>query len=158
MSIWVSFDILLGLGELCLLALFPFGIAPLGLLPGPSLGGCQFLVVLLIWLLLVLVLCGRSLLMVFVRRFTGLVVLVRDGKDFDLTENPLHTSRVSEFNLGHVYGRDCIMRGIPVCLFLITRGGVVIRMMWGMFLLRSGLGWDSSLGLCLPTSPGLHVL
>ena len=30
------------------------------------------------------------------------------GKEFDLTENPLHTSRVSRFNLGHVCGRDCV--------------------------------------------------
>ena len=27
----------------------------------------------------------------------------------------------------------------------------------GTILLRSGLGWDNSLGLCRPTSPGLHV-
>ena len=43
------------------------------------LGGCQFLVMLLIWLLLMLVLCGRLLLMVLDRRFTGLVVLDPGG-------------------------------------------------------------------------------
>ena len=32
------------------------------------------------------------------------------------------------------------------------------RIMSGSFLLRLGLGWVNSLGLCLPTSPGLHVL
>ena len=46
------------------------------------------------------------------------------------------------------------MWGIPVFLFLITKGGVVIRMLGTMILLRSGLGLGNSLGL--PTSPGLH--
>ena len=45
------------------------------------LGGCQFLVMLLVWLLLVLVLCRRLWLMVLVRRFNGLVVLDLDGKE-----------------------------------------------------------------------------
>ena len=34
----------------------------------------------------------------------------------------------------------------------------MIRMMENMFLVRPGLGWVSSLGLCLATSPGLHVI
>ena len=34
----------------------------------------------------------------------------------------------------------------------------MIRMMRGSFLLRPGQGWVNSLGLCLPTSPGLHVI
>ena len=48
---------LLGLGLLvhCLLALFSFGFVLLVLLVGPPLGGCQFLVMLLVWLLLMLV-------------------------------------------------------------------------------------------------------
>ena len=33
--------------------------------------------------------------MVVVGRFSGLVVLVWDGKEFDSTEKALHTSRVS---------------------------------------------------------------
>ena len=77
------FVILLGLGVLCLLALFPFGIVLLGLLAGPPLGGCRFLDTLLIWLLLLMVLFGRMLLLVLVSGFTGLVVLVLDGKEFD---------------------------------------------------------------------------
>ena len=44
-----SFVIHLGLGVHYLLALFPFGIVLLGMLAGPLLGGCRFLVVLLIW-------------------------------------------------------------------------------------------------------------
>ena len=36
-----------------------------------------------------------------------------------------------------------------VFLFLMGRGGDAIRMMWGTFLLRSGLGWDNSLGFVL---------
>ena len=66
----------------------PFGIVLLVLLAELPLGGYQFLVVLLIWLLQVLVLCRRLLLMVIVRRFTGLAVLVRDGQEFDLTTKP----------------------------------------------------------------------
>ena len=100
----------------------------------------------------------RFLLVVFARRFAGLVVLVRDGKEFDLTEKPLHTLRVLLFNLGHVFGRDRIQWRPLVLLFLIERGGGAIRMIRRMFLLRSGLGWVGSLGLCMPTSPGLHVL
>ena len=61
-------------------------------------------------------------LMVVVGRFSGLVVLVQDGKEFDLTEQPLHTSLVSLFNLSHVCGKDCIMWGFEMFLFLITRG------------------------------------
>ena len=49
--------------------------------------------------------------MVLVGRFSGFVVLVRDGTEFDLTEKPLHISRVSQFNLGHVCRKDCIMWG-----------------------------------------------
>ena len=69
----------------------------------------------------------------------------------------LHTSGVSQFNLGHLCGKDCIMWGFQMFLFLITRGGIVIRMMRSTFLLRTGQGWVNSLGVCLPTSPGLHV-
>ena len=78
-----------------------------------GLGVCQLLDMLLVWLLL-LVLFRRLLLMVHVRRFTGLVVLDLGGKEFDLTEKPLHTSRVSQFNQGHVCGRGCIMWCIQV--------------------------------------------
>ena len=46
----------------------------------PPLGGYQFLVVLLIWLLM---LCWSLLLMVVLRRSSGFVVLVRDKKEFD---------------------------------------------------------------------------
>ena len=91
MSFWDSFVTLLGLGELCLLALFHFGLLA-------RFGGCQVLVVLLIWLLLELVLCGRLLLMVVVGKFSGLVLLVRDRKEFDLPERTLHTSQLLQFN------------------------------------------------------------
>ena len=63
-----SFVTFVGLRVHCLLALFPYGIVLLGLLAGPPLGGCQFLVMLLVWLLLVLGLFGRLLLMVLVWR------------------------------------------------------------------------------------------
>ena len=49
------------------------------------------------------------------------MVLVQDGKGFDLTDKPPLTSRVSWFNLRHVCGRDCIMWGIQVFFFLITK-------------------------------------
>ena len=76
MSFWDSFVILLGVGVHYLLVLFSCGVVLLGLLTGPPLGGCQFPVtLLLIWSLPMLVLCGRLLLTVLVRRFTGLVVL-----------------------------------------------------------------------------------
>ena len=58
----VSFVILLGLGVPYLLAPFTSAIVLLGLFAGPTLGGCLFLVMLLIWLLLMLVLCGELLL------------------------------------------------------------------------------------------------
>ena len=89
-----SFVILLGLGVLCLMALFLLGIVLLGLLVEPLRGGCQYLVTLLAWLLLVLGWFRRLLLMMWIMWFTGLVVLVRDGKEFDLTEKTLHTSWV----------------------------------------------------------------
>ena len=41
-----------------------------------------------------------------------------------------------------------------VFLFLIERRGDAIRILGDMILLKSGLGWDNSLGLCTPTSPG----
>ena len=34
---------------------------------------------------------------------------------------------------------------------------VLIRMIGDTLLIKSGLGWDDSLGLCTPTSPGLHL-
>ena len=42
----------------------------------------------------------------------------------------------------------------PVYAFLITRGGDVIRMVGVAVLFMQGLGWDDSLGLCCPMSPG----
>ena len=51
-------------------------------------------------------------------------------------------------SLVHVFGRGCVMWCIPVFLFLIPRGGVVIRMMRDVILLRSGLEEGNSLGLC----------
>ena len=57
MSFCGSLSTLLGLGVHYLLALFPLVIVLLGLLAGPPLGGCLFLVMLLIWLLLMLVQC-----------------------------------------------------------------------------------------------------
>ena len=64
------------LDELLGLFRYPLGSSPQVLccsvcLAGPPLGGCRFLVMLLIWLLLVLVLFGRILLTVLVREFTG---------------------------------------------------------------------------------------
>ena len=57
---WMSFQDFFetnqSLGVHCVLALFPFVIVLLGLLAGPPLGGCQFLVMLLIRLLLMMVL------------------------------------------------------------------------------------------------------
>ena len=49
-----------------------------------------------------LVLCGRLLLHWVSGSGPG-------RKEFDLTEKTLHTSRVSQFNHGHVCGRDCIV-------------------------------------------------
>ena len=96
---------------LCLLALFPFGIGLLVLLARPPLGSFLFLVVLLIWLLLMMVLGERILLLVFARRFAGFVVLVLDGKEFDLTEKiPAHLAGLV-VQSRHVFGRDCIQLG-----------------------------------------------
>ena len=78
MSFWDSFVTLLGLGVHYLLALSLFRFVLLRLLARLPLGGCPFLVMLLTWLLM---LCWR-LLLVLVEGFTGLVVLVLDGKEF----------------------------------------------------------------------------
>ena len=43
------------------------------------------------------------------------------------------------FNLVHVSGRVCVIWGSPVFLSLITRGGVVIRVIVGAILFTSGL-------------------
>ena len=83
MSFWDSFVILLGVGVHCTLPLFLLGIVLLGLLAGHPLGGCRFLVMLVILSLQLLILVGRLLLMVLFRRFTGLVVLDLGGKEFD---------------------------------------------------------------------------
>ena len=83
MSFWGSFSIFLDLGVLCLLVLFPFGIVLLALLAGLPLGGYRYLVMFLILSLLLLGLPGRLLLIVLLMRFLGLVVLVRDGRQFD---------------------------------------------------------------------------
>ena len=47
------------------------------------------------------------------------------------------------------------MCGISVFVFLIPRGGVVIRMKGGVILFRSGLGLGNSLGFC--AGPRLQV-
>ena len=49
-------------------------------------------------------------------------------------------------SLVHEYGRGCVLWSILVFPFLITGGGVVIRMMGDIVLLRSGLGLGNSLG------------
>ena len=49
------------------------------------------------------------------------------------------------FILVHEFGRGCLMWGIPVFPFRITRGGVVIRMMGDIILLRSGQWLGNSL-------------
>ena len=81
MSFWDYFVILLVLLVHCLLVLFLFGIVLHALLVGPLLGGCLCLVRLLDWLLLTLGLLRMIVSRVCVTRFTGLVVLVRDGKE-----------------------------------------------------------------------------
>ena len=78
MSSQVFSIVLLGL-----LALFPIGIVLLVLLARPLLDGCRFQVMLLVWLLLALGLFRRLLKMVFVGKFTGLVVLDLGAKGFD---------------------------------------------------------------------------
>ena len=65
-------------------------------------------------------------------------------------KTPAHLVGLVVQSRPRVWKRLC-QWGIQVFLFLITRGGVVIRMMVNTFLLRSGLWWVSSLGLCLPT-------
>ena len=72
----------------CLLVLFLFGFVLLVLLVEPRRGGCLCLVRLLVWLPLVLEWFRRLLLRVWIMGFTGLVVLDRDGKEFDQTEKP----------------------------------------------------------------------
>ena len=75
----------LGLLVHCLLGLFLYGIAPLGLLAGSPLGGCQCLGMLLPWLLLVLRFLVLWVLRFLVGRFTVLVVLALLGRKHPCT-------------------------------------------------------------------------
>ena len=95
-----------------------------------------------VYLLLLLGLLEVVGMRMIVGRFTGFVGLDQDGKEFDQTEKPLHTSRVWILNLGHKCGRDCVMCDIVVFLMLMVRGGDTISMMEIMFLLqnRTGVG------------------
>ena len=54
------------------------------------------------------------------------------------------------------FGRDCVIGFSGISMPDHTRG-VVIKLMRGQLLLKTGLGLGNSLGLCRPTSPGLHV-
>ena len=65
------------------MALFLFGFVLLVLLVERLLGGCLCLVGLPVWLLQVLGWFRRMLLRVWITEFTGLVVLDRDGQEFD---------------------------------------------------------------------------
>ena len=67
-------------------------------------------------------------------------------KEFDQTEEPLHTSLVMGFNVVHRCGRGCVLWSLRCLMLLILRGGVAIRVMQIWFLLRSGLGLDDFLG------------
>ena len=83
MSFQGNLGILLGLLVFCLLGLFLYGIAPLGLLVRSPLGGCQCLGMLLPWLLLLLRFLVLWVLRFLVQGFTVLVVLAWFGKEFD---------------------------------------------------------------------------
>ena len=66
------------------------------------------------------------------------VGLVQDDREFDLPEKLQHTFWFLWINLVHVFGRDCFIWDDPVFLFLIPIGGVVIRMVQGVILFKSG--------------------
>ena len=83
MSYYSSFITLPGLLVHCLLVHFALGVVLFVLLVGPPLGGYQCLDMLPVWLLLIWGLLRVMGLRVPVERFTGLVVLDRDGKEFD---------------------------------------------------------------------------
>ena len=83
MSYCSSFSTLLGFPVRCLLVHFPLGTALLGLLVGSLLGGCRCLDMLLALLRLILGLLRVVGLRLLVGRFTCLVVLDQDGKEFD---------------------------------------------------------------------------
>ena len=72
--------------------------------------------------------------------FSGLVVLVLVGNEFDKTEKLLHTLRCTCLILVLRYGRGCVMLFYIGFLILITRGGGVSRIMVVSFLLMKGLG------------------
>ena len=66
--------------------------------------------------------------MVLARRFAGLVVLVPGRKRIRLNrKTPAHLAGYMSSFLLLRYGRGCVMWGILVFPFLITTGGVVIR-------------------------------
>ena len=107
MSLWVlMMSLVHGLSGLGLLRLH------LVLLVGPLLGGYQCLDMLLVWLLLILGLLRVSRLRVHDVRYTGLVVLDQDGREFDWTENTPHL--VSFSFLRHVCGREMRHVGLSV--------------------------------------------
>ena len=86
MSYYSSSIALLGLLVHCLLVQVPLGIVLLVLLVEPLLGGYQCLDMLLVWLLLILGLLRVMGFRMHDERYTGLVVLDQDGKEFDYTD------------------------------------------------------------------------
>ena len=159
---WMSFRfssvIHLVLDELCLLALFPFGIVLLVLLVGSSLGGLP-----VPGCVVDLVTAGvRAVQKVVADGGCQEVFWVRSSgpgrKRIRLNRKPpAHLAGFAVQSRPRVWKRLHHV-GFQMFLFLIRRGGVVIRMMRCAFLLRTGQGWVNSLGVCLPTSPGLHAL
>ena len=98
------------------------------------LGGYQFMVLFVVWLLLILMLVVGLLLMRLVGMFFGLVVLVRVGNEFDETEKLLHTLRGTCLILVLRFGRGCVRLGFQESPCLITLGGVVIMLMGALFM------------------------
>ena len=74
----------------------PFGTVLLGLLVESLLGGCRCLVTLLAWLQVIMRLLVLMEMRFLVGRFTGLVVLVLIGEEFDSTGKPCTPRRFSD--------------------------------------------------------------
>ena len=83
MSSCSSFSILLGLPVRCLLVRVPLGYCAARFAVRSLLVGCRCLVMFLAWSLLILGLLMMVGMRMIVGRFTGLVVLVQEGKEFD---------------------------------------------------------------------------
>ena len=143
---------------LSLMALFLCDIVLVVLLIALRLGGYQLLVRFVVWLMLILVLLVIVVVRSLHRGFLWLVGLVLFGKDFDLTEKtPAHLVGISAHSRPRVWKR---LRQVGFSGLSMPDhvGRRCDHAGWGSVHEHDRVGMGmTSLGMCRPTSPGLHA-